>query len=219
MRFVVRPSSSDSTKPLGLAVQEAGAVDEIHADDAERLLLRGVLEIEHAHVDHDLLARAAGLGLKLHAHPAVTLVVAAEAARRHRVREREERGLFAALRAEALEVQALLVVEHCFQALAAHVPTATAVDRVADLHVVGRDALRDRARGTAREEKPAHDLLARADLGERAVEPGVEIDLQGLFARRDGMCDHVPLSFECGHAGRECAARANAHEVGRHGKK
>ncbi len=83
---------------------------------------------------------------------------------------------------QALEIQLLLVVEHRLQTLATHVARARAVDGVAHLHVVGGDALGDRAGSTADAEEPAHHFLPRADLGEGAVEAGIEVDLQGLVA-------------------------------------
>ena len=189
-------------QPLRRVVQEARAVDQVHADDAERLLLRRVLEIEHADVNDDLLVGAARPRLKPNAHPAVALVVAAEAARRDRVGEREERRAVAALRAEPLEIEPLLVVEHRLEPLAADVALAGAVNRVADLHVVRRDALGDRAGGGAGVEKPAHDLLARADLGERAVETGIQVDPEGLVPRRNGMWSHGHQSLQSTRNGR-----------------
>src|SRR6266436_6447338 len=98
--------------------------------------------------------------LEADAHPAVTLARAAEAQRLHRVGEREERGRIAAALAQALEVEAMLVVEHALESLPADVALALAVDGVADRHVVSGDALRDRAGGAAGAEKPAHDLLS-----------------------------------------------------------
>ena len=176
---------------FGLVVQEARAVDEIHADDAERFLLERVLDVEHAHMDDDLVVGAARLRLVLDAHPAVALVVAAETARGNRVGEREERGAVAARSAEPLDVEPLLVVEHRLQAVAMHVARAGAVDRVADLHVVSGDALRDRAGRTARAEEPANDFLPRADLGEGSVVARVEVDLERFFPGPDGMLVHV----------------------------
>ena len=59
--------------------------------------------------------------------------------------------------------------EHGLQSLAADIALGVAVNGVADGHVVGRNALGDRARGAADAEKPARHLLARADFGEGAV--------------------------------------------------
>src|SRR5450631_3856465 len=57
------------------------------------------------------------------------------------------------------------------------------VDRVADCHVVSGNALGDGSGRAANAKEPTHDLLARADLGERAVAAGVQIDGQGLAMR------------------------------------
>ena len=78
-------------------------------------------------------------------------------------------------------IQALLVREHLLEPLAADVALTVTVDRVADLHIVGRHTLRNRAGGAACLEKPATDFLPGANLGEGAVTAGVEIDLQGLL--------------------------------------
>jgi hypothetical protein len=87
---------------LGLLPLEEGGVQEVDADDAERLLLqRGVL-VEHPDVDDDLAGLVAGLGLEAHAHPAVALVAAAVAAGHHRVGEGEEAGAVTAAVAEPL---------------------------------------------------------------------------------------------------------------------
>jgi hypothetical protein len=212
-----QPIEQRFEQAFGLAVQEARAMDQVHADDAERLLLRGILEVEHADVDEDLLVGSARPRLELDAHPAVALVVAAETAGRHRVGKREERGAAAAPRSEPFEVQALLVLEHGFEPLAADVPRAATVDRIADLHVVGGDALGDRPRSATRMKEPTHDLLAGADLGESAVVTRVKIDLQGLVPRRDGMRAHCRKSSHCARNGlpyRGPTARAIALEVG-----
>ena len=114
-------------------------------DDPERLLLqRGVL-VEHPDVHDDLARLVARLGLEAHPHPAVALVAAAVAAGHHRVGEGEEAGAVAAAVAEALDVEVELVLEHRLQAPERHVAVGLAVDRVADLHVVGRHRLGDRA--------------------------------------------------------------------------
>ena len=62
---------------LGLVVEEERAVEQVHADDAERLLLQRVLRVEHADVDDDLAVVVARVRLEADAHPAVALVGAA----------------------------------------------------------------------------------------------------------------------------------------------
>ena len=163
---------------VGLVIEEERAVEQVHADDAQRFLLQGVFGVEHPHVEDDLAVLVARMGLEPHAHPAVALVGALEVARRNGVGEHEERGRVAAALAQPAEVQCVLVVEHRFQPLPADVAVALAVDGVADRHVVGRHALGDRAGGAADAEEPAHHFLPGADLGERAVAAQVEIDGQ-----------------------------------------
>ena len=86
-------------------------------------------------------------------------------------------------RAGPEQVQQLgeLVVEHGLQPLPADVPFRGAVEGVADRHVVGRNGLGHCPGRAADREEPPGDLLAAADLGERAVRRGVEVDRQGFL--------------------------------------
>ena len=70
---------------------------------------------------------------------------------------------------EPLDQELVFVVQHQLQALARDVARRLAVDGVAEDHVVGGDRLGDGPRGPAGLEELARDLLAGADLGERAV--------------------------------------------------
>ena len=81
---------------IGLVVLEERAVQQVDADDAERLLLQRGLDVEHPDVQDDLARLVARVGLELDAHPAVALVAAPEAAGDHGVGEGEERGRVAA---------------------------------------------------------------------------------------------------------------------------
>src|SRR5580704_13553531 len=123
------------------------------------------------------------LGPELHAHPAVALVAALEAARHDRVGEREEAAFVTALMAEPLHVQLELGIQHALEPADRDVPVRLAVLSVAHGHVVGRDRLRDGARGATDPEEPAHDLLTRPDLGDRPVPARIEVDAQGLLVR------------------------------------
>ena len=109
-------------------------------------------------------------------HSLVPLVVAGG----HGVGEGEERRVRAAGVAQAVEVQLVFVVQHRLQARPADVAVGLAVDGVADRHVVGRHALGDGPGGAAHPEEPAHHLLPGADLGEGAVAARVQVDLQRL---------------------------------------
>ena len=181
MRPVVSGSSRLSTICSGSWCWKNARVQQVDADDAERLLLLRGLVVEHPHVEHDLAGLVPRVGLELHAHPAVALVAAAVAAGDHGVGEGEERRVVAALVAEPVQVELELVVEHRLQPTLGDVAVGLAVDRVADRHVVGRHRLGDRAGGSAGAEEPAGDLLAGADLGDRAVPAQIEVDLQGLL--------------------------------------
>ena len=108
------------------------------------------------------------------------------AAGHHGVGEGEERVVVAPLLVEPLQVELVLVVEHRLQAPPADVALGLAVDRVADRHVVRRHRLGDRAGRAAGPEEPARHLLPGADLRERAVPPGIEVDLQRLLQSADG---------------------------------
>ena len=99
-------------QPLRLVVEEKGAVEQVYAHDAERLLLQRVFGVEHPHVDDDLAVLVARMGLEPHAHPAVTFVGAFEIARRNRIGEDEKRGRVAARLAQPADVEIVLVVQH-----------------------------------------------------------------------------------------------------------
>ena len=170
---------------VGLVVEEKRAEEQIHADDAERLLLERRLGVQHAHMDDDLARLIVRMRLEFYAHPTVALVAALEAARHHGIGESEERSVVAAALAEPVEIELKLVIEHRLQPVARHIALGLAVDRVAHRHVVGRHALRDRPRRPADAEKPAHHLLSGADLGKGAVKARVEIDPERLLMRID----------------------------------
>jgi hypothetical protein len=198
-----------------LVVLEEGPVEQVHPDDPERLLLRERLHVEHPHVHDDLAWLVVRLGLELHAHPAMALVAAAETARHHRVGEREKAVLVAALVVQSVDVELELVVEHALQPPGRDVAVHLAVDGVADRHVVGGDRLSDRAGRAAHPEEPAHDLLARPDLGDRSVPARIEVDPQrllmrvGLVSAGDELCHPFPPSVATVHA----AVRAPATDA------
>ena len=139
------------------------------------------LHVQHPDVHDDLARLVAGLGLELHAHPAVALVAALVAARHHGVGEGEEGGRVAALVAEPVDVELEFLVEHALQPADGDVPVGLAVDGVADGHVVGRHRLGDRPGRAADPEEPADDLLAGPDLGDRAVPARIQVDAQRLL--------------------------------------
>ena len=76
--------------------QEERRIKQVDTDDAQRLLLQGVLGVEHPHVHDDLAVLVAGISLESHAHPAVAFVRAFIVASGNRVGEDEEAGRVAA---------------------------------------------------------------------------------------------------------------------------
>jgi len=131
-------------------------------------------------VHYDLARLIVDPALKLHPHPAVALVDAAIAPRRHCIGESEERCTFAAFLTQPLHVEIKFAVEHRLEPAARNISVSVPVDGVADLHVISRHALGDRPRSAADPEKPAHHFLACADLGKSAVPTRIEINLERL---------------------------------------
>jgi hypothetical protein len=72
---------------VGIVVQVDRPVDQVHAHDAERLLLLEIFVIQHADMDDDLGRHVAGTRLEADAHPAMAVVAMNVALRGHRVRE------------------------------------------------------------------------------------------------------------------------------------
>ena len=165
-------------------VQIKRAMDEVDADDAQRLLLLDVLLVQHAHVDDDLVRFRARVRLVADAHPAVALAGVVVGLGGHGVGKGKKARPPAALVRQPLDEQIVLVFEHLVEPLAADVARTGPVDGVGKRHVVGRDRLGDGARRAADVEKLPRDLLARADFREGAVLRGVEIDLERLFIDR-----------------------------------
>ena len=157
-------------------------MNEVDAKNAERLLLNEVCLVEHAHVEDDVAERRARGVLKAQAHPAVRFVVAPEAAGGHSIRKDEELTFRADRGIKAFDEELDLVIEHRVEPRAADVAPASAVDGVAERHVVGGDRLGNRSGGTAHRKKPSRDFLAGPDLCKRPVELAIPIDLECLLA-------------------------------------
>ena len=156
-------------------------VDEVHPDDPQCLLLARVVLVPHPGVNDDVDRRTARNGLKPDPEPAMTFFLARVTFRGHGVGEHEKCRLLAARLVEPLQQQAPFVVEHRLQPFPADVPFHRAVDGVGHRHVVGRYRFGHRAGRAADPEKPPGHLLSRADLRERAVLVGVEVDGQRLL--------------------------------------
>ena len=87
---------------IGPVVKKEGPVKQVHANDTEGLLLRLVLAIEHAHVEDDLAVFVPGMGLELHADPAMALIIALVGAGLHGIGKGKEGRGIAALGKEPL---------------------------------------------------------------------------------------------------------------------
>ena len=177
---VIEERAQQALRPVGVSER---AVDQVHAEHAERFLLHESVAVEHPRVQDDLVRLGLRVVLEADPHPTVTVGVAAVVLGRHRVREREERALASPLEIEPFDQQVVFVVEHRDEATARDVALGRAVDRVADVLVVGRHGLRDRPGRAADAKEPAPDLLAGTDLGEAAVDPRIEVELERLRSR------------------------------------
>ena len=100
-----------------------------------------------------LLTAGTRLGLEANTQPPMTFL----APGRHRVREREKRGLVAALVREPFHQQIKLVVQHRAQSPPADILVGRAIDGITHRHVVSRDGLGNGSRSAARSEKPPRD--------------------------------------------------------------
>ena len=178
---------------LGLVVLKERAVEQVDADDPERLLLHRRFDVEHPEVEDDLARLITGMGLELHPHPPVTLVAPLVAAGHHGVGEREERGGVAAQVAEPVEVEAVLVIEHRLEPRRRHVTVGLAVHGVAHCHVVCRHRLGDGPRRAPDTKEPPDDLLPGPDLRHRPVPTGIEVYPERLLVGVDRLrrCEHV----------------------------
>ncbi len=156
------------------------AVEQVGADDAERLLLEDVFLVEHPDVDDDFARLLERRGLEAHAEPAVAVGRPLRALVATVSAKTKNRGAIAALLGEALLEQVVFVPEHGLEPLAGNITRRLAVDRIAERHVVGRHGFGDRTRGASRLEENTGDLLAGADLGDGAIIRSIQIDREGL---------------------------------------
>ena len=83
-------------------------------------------------------------------------------------------------RAEPLQKQVVLPIEHGDEPFFRHITRPCAIDLVADFFVVRGDGLGDRARRRTYTEEPAGHLLACANFRKCAVNRAVEVQGQGL---------------------------------------
>lgn len=69
------------------------AVNQVHADDAQRFLLFQIGVVQHPYVNEDFVRRCAGLALKTHPQPSMTLGARLETLGGDRVGEGEKGGV------------------------------------------------------------------------------------------------------------------------------
>src|SRR5262245_32567779 len=105
-----------------------------------------------------------------------------EAARRNRIGKDEKGALVAELGIETFDEQPIFVIEHRSKAGAADVTIGCAIDRIAELHVVGRHRFCDGAGGTPNMEKSPCYLLASPDFCKSPIPFRIKIDLERLLA-------------------------------------
>src|SRR5208283_1471135 len=141
-------------KPVRLVVQVKRAVNKVHTDHTERLLLAGVFFVEHPDVDNDFGGFLPWRSLEPNAHPTAPLLLTREAASRHCVREGKESALVAVRFFESFLRQIELVCQHRLEALTADVTFCRTVNGVAHRHVVSGNGLGYRTSSAADVEEP-----------------------------------------------------------------
>ena len=161
----------------GVVEQGVGAVDEVDTDEADGFLLAGGEGVEHFNVNEDFRRLGAGVVLETDAEPAVPAGGAGRTVSGYGVGEDEECGGFTALGVELLGELRVFAVEHGFEAGAADEDRRGAVEGIADGFIVCRNRFGDGGGGFADVKEPAGHFLSGADLGERAVTRGVQVDL------------------------------------------
>ena len=182
-----------------------GAVDQVHAENAERVLLFQVGVVEHADMQDDLVRYLIRRRLEADADPAVAFLAFPEPLRRDGIGEGEKGGPVGAVFPDARKEQVEFPFQHAFEPAARNIAPVLggAVYFVAELHVVGGHGLGDRAGGGAGLEKPAGDFLAGADFDDGAVFQRIQIDRKGFFDRAWHIVRHSAASpFDRARGGR-----------------
>ena len=105
----------------------------------------------------------------------------------HRIGKSKKGTPIPPLLTQPLQQQLVLVFQHFFQTFARDKTVGRPIDRITEGHVIGRHALGHCAGRPARLKKPTCHLLPRSNLRNRAVVASGEINLPGLFVRREDM--------------------------------
>lgn len=119
-------------------MQKKGGIQQIHSDDAERLLLKAVFFVQQSDMKDYLVVSISGVGLKFHTKPPMAFVRTLIIACRHCIGECEEGGAVFARGPQPFQVETVFVLEHALQAFARNVTLAPTVNGVTDGHVIGR---------------------------------------------------------------------------------
>ncbi len=166
---------------IGFLEEEGCAINQIHTDDAQRVLLLKALGIVQASVNDDLGGFGPGLVLESDPHPAMGVRRSEVAFGGHRIGKSKETGFGTAMFIKAFDQESELVIEHGGQAFPAHVALSIAIDGIAELHIVGGDGLGDAPGGPPDSKEPPSDFLTGPDLGKGAVYRLVEIEAECLL--------------------------------------
>ena len=157
------------------------------ASGDQGFLLQGCFAVQHSDVNDNLAVFVSRMRLKLDPHPTVAFRDALIPSGRHCIRECKEGARIAANVPQSVQIQLMLIVQHCLQSLATDVARCAAIDCITDFHVIGGHALRDCPRTTSDPEKPAYDFLPGADLSKGPVTSWVEIDIQRFLMSVEGV--------------------------------
>ena len=122
--------------------------------------------------------------LKTDAHPSMTLVVLLVIECGNGVGEGKEMSGCASCFGQPFLQETIFVGHHLHQPFSRHVAAGVSIDRIAELHVIGRHGL---GYGTGRPtclKEITSDLLSGPDFRKGTVLAGIEIDPQGFFFDR-----------------------------------
>ena len=158
-----------------------GGVNQIYAEDADRLLLEDVGGIPHINVQEQVVWLAARLHLKSQSNPAVRLVGSRKIAGGDRVDEAEEASPRSTRLGQLVQQLSPFALNHGHKPFPGDVTGTGTVQVITDFFVIRGDGFGDGAGSTADDQKPSHDFLASANFGERAESSRVHVDLKSLL--------------------------------------
>ena len=174
-------------KFFGAFVKEKRSVNQIHAEQASRLLMQQSVLLVEPCVEHNLIGLLVCSRLKFDAKPPMTLACLVVVDGGHRIGKGEVLFGGMVVTCDPLLNEVVLVFEHFVNARFTYIASLgfLAVDRIAEVLVVCGNGLGNGARRSACTKKMANHFLARADFGKGAVQIGIEIDPEGLLFGRE----------------------------------